>query len=269
MGPSPDDDLGILRAAMLNATCMIDAGHAAGLGGHLDDEIGWVVAPEVANPALNAVRPVRQHAGLVTRIPEILSTYPDHVPVAWWLMPDDGRDELREALDGAGFELAAAMPAIAGPIPTEFREPQSDLVLAAPTSDEDWEAVAAVQRDGFSLAPAASATIARSVRALSEEENGPKTMEVVLAHRAGAPVSVGFVSHRAGVAGLWSLTTLPAARGSGVGSAMIDHRMALASARGARVAFMYSGGNAEPLYAARGFRLIGACEVHVLAPRAE
>ena len=269
MGPSPDDDLGILRAAMHNATCMIDAGHAAGLGGHLDDEIGWVVAPDVANPALNAVRPVRQHAGLVARIPDILSTYPDHVPVAWWLMPDDGRDELREGLDGAGFELATTVPVIAGPIPTAFAPPQSDLQLAAPKNDEDWDAVAAVQRDGFSLAPALSATIALSVRALSAREDGPNTLEVVLARRAGVPVSVGFVSHRAGVAGLWSLTTLPGVRGSGAGSAMVDHRLALARARGAEVAFMYSGGDAEPLYAARGFRRIGVCEVHVLAARAE
>ena len=253
---------------MRNAIWMIDAAHAAGLGGYREDDVGWVVAPEVPHPALNAVRLARQHAGLVDRIPDILSTYPDHVPVAWWLMTDDGHDELGDALGRAGFELAAAMPAVAGRIPDAFPEPSSELVLAPPAADGDWEAVAAVQRDGFALPTATSAAVVRCVRALGVAETGSPTVEVVLARRAGVPISVGFVSHRAGVAGLWSLTTLRSARGSGVGSAMVDHRLALARARGAEVAFMFSGGDAEPLYAGRGFRRIGTCEMHVLAPRA-
>lgn len=253
---------------MRNAVCMVDAARAAGLGAYREDDVGWVVAPEDPDPVLNAVRPERQHAGLVDRIPDILSTYPDHVPVGWWLMSDDGHDELGDALGRAGFELAATMPAVAGPIPEGVPEPSSDLVLAPPAGDGDWEAVAAVQRDGFELPAATSATVVRSVRALGEAEAGPPTIEVVLARKAGVPISVGFVSHRAGVAGLWSLTTLPSARGTGVGSAMVDHRLALARARGTDVAFMFSGGDAEPLYAARGFRRIGTCEIHVLAPRA-
>jgi len=76
-------------------------------------------------------------------------------------------------------------------------------------------------------------------------ETGPPTIEVVLARRAGVPISVGFVSHRAGVAGLRSLTALPSAQGIGVGSAMVDHRLALARARGTDVAFMFSGGDAK------------------------
>jgi GNAT superfamily N-acetyltransferase len=268
VGPLLDDEQEVLRAAMRNAVCMVDAAHAAGLSAYREDDVGWVVAPEVDDPVVNAVRPARQHAGLVDRIPEILSTYPDHVPVAWWLMSDDGHDELGEALRRAGFELAGAMPAVAGRISEVVPEPSSDLVLAPPADDGDWEAVAAVQRDGFALPAATSATVVWSVRALGEAETGPPTIEVVLARRAGVPISVGFVSHRASVAGLWSLTTLPSARGSGVGSAMVDHRLALARARGEEVAFMFSGGDAEPLYAARGFRRIGTCEMHVLAPRA-
>jgi GNAT superfamily N-acetyltransferase len=268
MGPPPDDDQEVLRAAMRNAICMVDAAHAAGLGAYREDDVGWVVAPENPDPVVNAVRPTRQHAGLVDQIPDILSTYPDHVPVGWWLMSDDGHDELGDALGRSGFELAGAMPAVAGPIPESVPEPSSDLVLAPPAGDGDWEAVAAVQRAGFALPAATSATVVRSVQALGEAETGPPTIEVVLARRAGVPISVGFVSHQAGVAGLWSLTTLPSARGTGVGSAMIDHRLALARARGTDVAFMFSGGDAEPLYAARGFRRIGACEIHVLAPRA-
>ena len=204
---------------------MIDAAHAAGLGGQRDDDIGWVVTPEIPVPALNAVRPIRQHSGLADRIPDVLSTYPDHVPVGWWLMSDDGHDELVDALSRSGFELAAAMPAVAGPIPTTIPVPPSDLVLSQPAGDKDWEAVAAVQRDGF-------------------------------------------VSHRAGVAGLWSLTTIPSARGAGVGSAIVGHRLAQARARGSEIAFMFSGGDAEPLYTARGFRRIGTAEMYVLAPRA-
>jgi len=263
-----DDDQEVLRAAMRNAICMVDAAHAAGLGSYREDGVGWVVAPEVPDPAVNAVRPERQHAGLVDRIPYILSTYPDHVPVGWWVMSDDGHDELAAALGHAGFELAGAMPAIAGRVPAEMPSPSSDLVLTSPANGQDWDAVTAVLRDGFSLASETSVAVIRSVRALGEAENGPPTIEAVLARRAGMPISVGCVSHRAGVAGLWSLTTLPSARGTGAGSAMVDHRLALARDRGAEVVFMFSGGNAEPLYARRGFRRIGTCEIHVLAPRA-
>ncbi|MEZ5297021.1 MAG: GNAT family N-acetyltransferase [Ilumatobacteraceae bacterium] len=263
-----DDDREVLRAAMRNAICMVDAAHAAGLGSYREDDVGWVVASEVPDPAVNAVRPERQHAGLVDRIPDILSTYPDHVPVGWWLMSDDGHDELGVALGRAGFELAGAMPAIAGPIPAAMPEPSPDLVLTAPADDKDWDAVTGVLRDGFALPAKTSTAVVQSVRALGEAENGPPTIEAVLARRDAIPVSVGCVSHRAGVAGLWSLTTLPSARGAGAGSAMVDHRLALARARGAEVAFMFSGGNAEPLYARRGFRRIGTCEIHVLAPRA-
>ena len=252
---------------MRNASCMIEAGLAAGLGGHLEDDVGWVVAPEVPDPAINAVRPVRQHAGLVDRIPDIVATYPDHVPVAWWLMSDDGHDELADALGKAGFEMALAMPAIAGHIPESIPEPRPDLVLVSPSSDEDWEAVVSVARDGFGLPVATFETVMRSVRALQEAEVGPPTVEGVLARMDGVPVAVGFVSHLAGVAGLWTLTTLPDARGSGVGSAIVDYRLARARARGAEIAFMFSGGNAESLYAKRGFRRIGTCELYVLAPR--
>ena len=266
-GSAPADDREVLRAAMRNATCMIDAGRAAGLSAYRDDDIAWVVAPDEPHPALNTVRPVRQHAGLADLIPDIVATYPTHVPVAWWLTSDDGHDELAAALSGAGFELSAALPAIAGSIPEAPAGPPPDVVIVQPTSEHDWTDVVEVQREGFALPPTTSATIVRSVRALGDTEGGSPTLQVALARRAGIPVAVGIVSHGERVAGLWSLTTLPAARGHGVGGAMIDHRLALGRTRGAEIAFMFSSGDAEPLYAARGFRRIGTCEIYVLAPR--
>jgi GNAT superfamily N-acetyltransferase len=253
---------------MRNAGCMIEAASAAGLRAYMEDDLGWVVAPTVAHPAINAVRPLSQHGGLVNWIPEVLATYPDDIPVSRWVTSDDGRDELVEALGRANFTLATAMPVVAGPLSLTTAKPTADVVLSSPVGDDDWADVAAVQRDGFGLPADVSATVVNSIRALGEAETGPPTIEVVLARRGGTPVGVGFVSHRADVAGLWSLATMPAARGTGVGTAVVEHRLAQARIRGAEIAFMFSGGDAESLYAARGFRRIGICEVHVLAPRA-
>lgn len=81
------------------------------------------------------------------------------------------------------------------------------------------------------------------------------TMPVLARHR-DVPVGSGVVAFAGGVAGMYSMTVLPAARGRGIGSALVAWRLRAAHQRGARLAFLYSAGDAAPLWARAGLRSV-------------
>jgi ribosomal protein S18 acetylase RimI-like enzyme len=82
----------------------------------------------------------------------------------------------------------------------------------------------------------------------------------------GEPVASSSVLLGAGVAGVYNVTTLPAARGRGVGAAMTRAPLADAAARGYRVAALQASELGRPVYLRLGFEVCGVAEAYAWRP---
>ncbi|MFO1539312.1 MAG: GNAT family N-acetyltransferase, partial [Chloroflexota bacterium] len=88
---------------------------------------------------------------------------------------------------------------------------------------------------------------------------------VLLATLAGAPVGAGSLFRAAGQGWVTNIGTVPAARGRGVGAAMTQACLRLATERGDPSAWLAASPMGAPLYARLGFRAAGRID-HLVGP---
>lgn len=154
---------------------------------------------------------------------------------------------------GVGARTSAARPV--SPTPgTERRGPSTPLsVVLRPAATGDLAAVAAIERASFSdpWAQSAFASLLTS-----------DAHFVVAVSTDRAETVVGYVVawFAAGQGDVANIAVAPAARGRGVGAALLDGALAAARAAGARELFLEvreSNAGARALYASRGFAEVG------------
>jgi GNAT superfamily N-acetyltransferase len=81
----------------------------------------------------------------------------------------------------------------------------------------------------------------------------------------GTPVASATLFRCAGVAGLYNLATLPAARGRGIGAAITQAPLREARSEGLRLAVLQASPAGYPIYVKLGFQQDGEIAQHVLA----
>jgi ribosomal protein S18 acetylase RimI-like enzyme len=101
---------------------------------------------------------------------------------------------------------------------------------------------------------------------IGEELWARERCTVYVGYEDDAPVSAGFSVRTGRTLGIFTIATIPAARGRGHGSAMTARLVADGFAAGCDVATLQASDEGRPLYERLGFRLVQAYDVY-LEPR--
>lgn len=215
---------------------------------------------EVAFPLFNAFTRARVGED-DERAAAVLAAYVSRgLPFMWWSTPSFHSPALDRAFRAAGAEPEPS-PAmhLALVAPLEERVPAGlDIVEV---TDADWDDYIEVMIAGFEFPVELTGPYAAVMATLDAGE-----ARHVLARLDGRPVCVGTLFLTPGVAGLYNITTLPEARGRGIGYAVTARMVNLGRAAGAGSAVLYASESGLPVYERLGFSTVGQAPQYVWSP---
>ena len=179
--------------------------------------------------------------------------------LSWWAdNPDDdvGRQLLRRGLTLASGPTA--MAADLGSIPDQFDLPPG-LVIAPVVDHEQLKAWVHVSCVGFEIPEWAERRVLELCAPVALEP----PMHSYLAVLDGRPVATSQLFLGAGVAGIYNVTTLPEARGRGMGRAVTHAALAEARRQGYGVSILQASDLGYPVYRRLGFADFGRLGAYV------
>ncbi len=196
------------------------------------------VRRDAAEEAVRAVRAAAEERG---------------VPVAWLVGPssrprDLGAHLLRNGFvhDGDAVGMAVGLDGIGQPAP------HPGVRIEEIADNEALRAWCGTVAAGFALAPFTVAPLHEMLASLSPSPRS--AFRAFLASDAGEPIAVASLYLAAGVAGIYNVATLPAARRRGIGTHLTDATLRAARSAGYRVAVLQATPEAIGVYRRLGFR---------------
>jgi len=247
------DGLATALAANMTAFWAV-YGRAPGAFMQADSEVTWFYTG-IQSALFNGVAEIdaapdgirRVHAQLGERIAAA------GAPAFWWVSGRAQRCNVGAALEGLGLEVAGEVPAMAidlARLPAEVPVVAGLQIrrVSGPEQQRVWARIAA-EGTGFpEVAVEQMATLEASL-------SGPEYLAQprYIAYLDGAPVASSALVLAAGVAGLYAVATLPAARGRGIGNAMTLAPMLDARRRGYGVGVLQASSMGYPIYKKLGF----------------
>lgn len=228
-----------------------------------------VMSP-VPFPLFNSVVHARLDAGdLDARVAAILEPFTDAgLPHMWWVTPRSAPNGLGAALLRRGFFHAETETNMA--VDLQALRERDTLgrdatieVVADETTLEDWVRVTV---GGFDMPAFTRDAVAAGLR-IALTPGAPWVL--YLGRHGGEAVSTSAVLFADGVAGIYWVATLEAARGRGFGTALTQAPLRLARDRGYRVGILQATPMGRPIYERLGFRAFGALEQYVRIPAAQ
>lgn len=202
-----------------------------------------VLAANLASEAVNAV---------VATLHAALSVH--GVPAFWWLGPQAQPTHLGALLEPHGIRPVGEVPGMvvdlaeldaAPAIPSGF---QIERINGA-AQQEQWARVAGIAT-GF--ADTAVEAVARVETSLHDPHYQAQPRYLGLLD--GTPVATSALVMDAGVAGIYGVATIPAARGQGIGRLMTLFPLLDARQQGYRVGVLQASDMGHPVYHKLGFR---------------
>jgi GNAT superfamily N-acetyltransferase len=186
------------------------------------------------------------------------------LPLFWWLGPTSEPADLGDRLIKHGFVHAGAVPGLAValaqldanlPLPPGF----TIEMVGDPEQLDVWANTVAVGT-GFST------PIPELIDAVEQQIGLPPatTMRRYLGRLNGSPVAGSAMVLNSGVAGIFAVATLPAARGQGVGAAMTLLPLLDALHEGYKVGTLQASAMGYPVYRRLGFQDVCKIELYLL-----
>ena len=175
----------------------------------------------------------------------------------WWLASGARAEEWSPILQACGYGYDQRTPGMALDL-DELAHPAATTAEVRPVTDREGLRVWART---FSAGFAVSDAFANPLCALYDSLRGPGSpLRHYVAHLDGEPVATSSLFLGAGVAGIYDVATLPAARGRGFGSAVTIAPLREARDEGYRVGILQSSPMGLPVYERLGFRTVCAME---------
>jgi len=240
---------------------------------HLDADASWAVGGPM-DPYANTVASARFDAETADRrIAEIVAAY-DAVPTPflWWRAPFHTPDDLEARLVRAGIYPVGESPAMAldlgtlGPTPAT----PAGLELRGVTDEEGLRAyidVLAAEPPVAGAPPMFSPDkVARMVEHVVPRLAGEPAPLRMVGFLDGRPVATARLSLAGGAAGIYSVATLPAARGRGIGASVTFACLATGRDLGYRIATLQSTDMGFGIYGRFGFVEQFRYAIHVHVP---
>jgi ribosomal protein S18 acetylase RimI-like enzyme len=221
---------------------------------HSDPDLAWGATAVDLAVVNRVMRPKNGPTG--DRIRAIIEHFDNAgVSSSWWLDDRSTQSGLTETLLRAGYagpEAITAMMLDLRALPIMEPIPQVELVYA--TDRREMADAQALAMRGFGTRSRKADHLGSQLASLADPDTGIRT---VVARYMDQPVATATAVVVGSTVGLYSIATLPAARGMGFGRAVTLEVLRDAWTRGVRQAVLESTPMGRPMYESLGFRSDG------------
>lgn len=198
-------------------------------------------------------------------IAAILDRLAAYRAMSWWIPPGPAAAELETRLARNGLAVNPADPEAPGmmvdldglPDPVSIHGLQIEVATNGDAAAEATLTSAA----GFGMPPALADQMASIYRAVGEHRDG--SSRYFLARLDGRPVGAALGTVDGDAVGIYNVGTIPAARGRGIGRAVMLAALLDGRRRGATIGVLEASVMGRPVYERLGFRDIGVSRVLV------
>lgn len=234
---------------------------------HDTPELLWSIS-NLAFPIFNCSMRARLPADRVDQVIEavIARGRARNVPVLWWTGPMTRPENLGDALQAHGFMHEGEVPGMAMDLrllPHDLPRAEGLAIELSPDPEalQGWRQAFA---DSFEMPDFAVDGFMAMFHRISLEDR--QVFQHVLVRQHGKPVGVGSMFLSAGVAGVYNIGTVPAARRQGIGSLLTHFLLSEAVRLGYRVGVLHSSPMGRAVYASLGFRQTCSLGQYVWSP---
>jgi GNAT superfamily N-acetyltransferase len=183
------------------------------------------------------------------------------LPMLWWIGPNTQPDDLADRLMSAGFTPADDLPMMAIDLQSMRMEPTPPNVTIKQVEREDeLRAWSRILTEAFSLAGTAPYSFEELEHSLGLESEGRRYRFIAYLH--DQPVATSALFADVGVAGIYSVATLPEARRQGIGAAITRAPLLHARALGYRIGTLQATAMGQPVYHRLGFEDIAPFKIY-------
>ena len=176
------------------------------------------------------------------------------VPVLWWVGPSSRPVDLPDQLTRSGFTLADDSPGMAvvlADLNEDLPTPKG-LEIRPALDDNSWWAWCQAMSEGFGIPPDLEffSTAWHDLLKVMDAE----IASAYIAWLDGTPVATSLLLLGGGVAGIYGVATVPAARRKGIGAQITLHPLREARAKGYQAGVLEASEMGERVYRALGFQ---------------
>jgi GNAT superfamily N-acetyltransferase len=233
---------------------------------HDDANLLWFTTGNAGAPWLNQVLAARFESDLDGAIERALAPFEERgLPMLWSVGPSSSPPDLGAVLARRGLSRVSRMPAMAidlEALPAASTPPAFRIV--AVDSDETLRLWGDTYIRAFEMPDAPGRVLLDAYARMGYVGDSPARHYVGLLD--GDPVASSTLIMGAGVAGIWHVGTMPAARRQGIGAAMTLAPLETARALGYRTGTLYASEMGESVYARLGFVEHGRMEQYQWSP---
>jgi ribosomal protein S18 acetylase RimI-like enzyme len=198
-------------------------------------------------------------------IEAVMSELAGSVALSWWMPPGPWRAVLERRLAAHGLGASRSNPDVPAmaialdDVPPV--EPLADLEIEMVATGPGAYEAGLVSAAGFGTSGSTVTEMAEICGRIGDRPDGPS--RYLLARLEGRPIATAIGVVAGDAVGIYSVATLPEARGQGIGRAITLATMLDGRERGARIAVLESSPMGYRVYRRLGFRDVGGFRVLV------
>ena len=222
---------------------------------------------DIPVPLFNLVTRVRLSPdNLDTNIKKAIHRFKEKgVPGNWHVGPATQPSDIGNALEAHGFVQTDNEPGMAVDLRTlkDLNLP-SDFVVKPVRTEEQVDACVEVGLEGFGMPDFLREILPGLITSFGLDPES--SLQNYLGVLNNKPVAISSVYYAAGVAGIYNVTTLPEARGRGIGTAMTVQPLLDARLKGYRAGILQSSEMGYSVYEKIGFKEVCKISIYTWRP---
>jgi GNAT superfamily N-acetyltransferase len=238
---------------------------------HEDAETAWCISG-IPIAEYNAVTRFRLPDGtgpatVRARVRHILAVFAQRrLGMLWWVGPATRPANLGDYLRDAGLEFLGSGPGMAADLTALNGSGTPPASLHIERVGDEAALWQWVQVAGTSYGEPEAILQSRFAVHAALGLDGDRPLQRYLALLDGEPVAIAALLLAAGVAGIYEVATIPAARRKGIGGAVTLEALRQASARGYRVGVLEASPMGFPVYTRLGFQQTCSFDIYSFMP---
>jgi GNAT superfamily N-acetyltransferase len=255
-----------LKNALLRNMTAFWAAYGRAPGCFLDEDAGTVwFYTGIDSPLFNGVVSIDTDDAGVASIHAALKgkIAARKAPALWWVCPESRPENVAEQLLRLGLGKAGSVPAMAVDLATlsEQLPPVKGLTVRRVGGADDQRLWGRIAAEGTGFTTSAAERFGEFERSIVDA--GYLAQRRYLGFLDGAPVASSALVLDSGVAGIYAVATLEAARRRGIGGAMTLVPLLEARGEGYHIGILQASSKGYPIYKKMGFRDLHSFDLYI------